>query len=266
MQDFETTEILGQKVKMIDLSHTLENTPGEPNPVNIKTITHDECAQMWEKLFGIPPEALPTGSGFAGEIIEASSHAGTHIDAPWHYSETTEEGKSRSGKIDDLPVGMFIGNAVVLDVSDLPTGHLITQEDIEDRLKTLGYDLTGDEIVLLHTGADRYWGTEEFFGYGCGLGEEAVTYLTGKGIKVIGTDAWSLDRPYPVITDEWQELGDESLLWPAHFAGRKTSYCQIEKLTNLDKLPPLGCTVICLPVKLKGGSGAWSRVIGLVPV
>jgi len=91
-----------------------------------------------------------------------------------------------------------------------------------------------------------------------------VRYLTDRGVRVIGTDAWSLDRPYPLIADEWAAHQDPSRLWPAHFAGRARKYLQIEKLTNLAELPPIGATVICFPIKVAHGSGAWSRVVGLV--
>lgn len=258
-------EIFGRKVRIIDLSQPLEDSSGEPNPVNIKRISHEECAEMWEHLFDIPPSALPTGSGFAGEIIEASSHAGTHIDAPWHYSKNNLN-NSPSRKIDELPLNMFIGKGVVIDVSDLPSTHFVVPEDIESRLNRIGHTLNRGEIVMFRTGADRYWGTEDYFSSGCGLGEDSVNYLVENGVRVIGTDAWSLDRPYPVITEEWQQKKESNVLWPAHFAGRKAEYSQIEKLTNLQKLPAVGSTIICLPVKIKEGSGAWSRVIGLVPV
>jgi kynurenine formamidase len=218
---------------------------------------------MWEFMFGIPPTALPSGLGFAGEIVEASTHASTHLDAPWHYAPTSEG--ETAWTIDEIPLHWFVSKAVVLDVSDLPTGYLVTQQEIEDRLKNLNHTITPGEIVLFRTGADAVWGTEEFFSYGCGLGEEAVLYLTDRGVRVIGTDAWSLDRPYLVIGDEWATFQDPKRLWPAHFAGIKRRYSQIEKLTNLDKLPSVGSTVLCFPIKVKRGSGAWSRVVGLVP-
>jgi cyclase len=84
-------------------------------------------------------------------------------------------------------------------------------------------------------------------------------------VRLIGTDAWSLDRPYPLIGEEWAALRDPSRLWPAHFAGAERPYCQVEKLTALDALPPTGATLVCFPVKVAGGSGAWARAVGLVP-
>ena len=255
-------EIFGQRVRLIDLSHPLEPTASEPNPPQIQQITHQDCAAMWQSMFDIPASALPDGLGFAGEIVHASTHASTHIDAPWHYAPTSEG--QPAWTIDQIPLDWFIGKAIVLNVTDLPTGHLITPDEITARLQTLNHPLAGESIVLFCTGADAYWGKEEFFSYGCGLGAEAVRYLTDRGVRVIGTDAWSLDRPYPMIADEWAACQDPSRLWPAHFAGRARKYLQIEKLTNLAELPPIGATVICFPIKVAHGSGAWSRVVGLV--
>ncbi|MGH7782872.1 MAG: cyclase family protein [Candidatus Binatia bacterium] len=263
MSDHEIVELLGKKVRLIDLSRPLEPTASEPTPPRVRYVSHRQCAEMWQQMFGIPPAALPAQSGFAGEIIEASSHAGTHLDAPWHYAATSEG--EPAWTIDEIPLSWFIGKAVVLDVSDLPTGYLLTRTEIENRLNKLNHAITPGEIVLFRTGADTAWGTEDFFSYGCGLGEEAVLYLNDHGVRIIGTDAWSLDRPYPLIGSEWTTLQDPKRLWPAHFAGIKRRYSQIEKLTNLAALPPVGATVLCFPIKLKRGSGAWSRVVGLVP-
>jgi kynurenine formamidase len=39
----------------------------------------------------------------------------------------------------------------------------------------------------------------------------------------------------------------------------------LENLANLSELPPLGATVIALPMKIAGGSGGPVRAIALVP-
>lgn len=259
----ETIELLGHRVRLVDLSRPLGPTVSEPTSPRVNRISHQECAQMWEFMYSIPPAALPSGQGFAGEIIETSTHAGTHLDAPWHYAPTS--GGEPAWTIDQIPLQWFVGKAVVLDVSDLPTGYLVTAKDIEQRLNILDHVVTAGEIILFDTGADAAWGSEEYFSYGCGLGHEAVLYLVDKGVRVIGTDAWSLDRPYPIIGQEWEKLKDPTQLWPAHFAGIDRRYSQIEKLTNLAALPPVGSTILCFPVKVERGSGAWARVVGIIP-
>lgn len=259
----QTIELLGRRVQVVDLSRPLGPTASEPTPPRINHISHQEGAQLWEWMYGIPPTALPQGLGLAGELVELSTHAGTHLDAPWHYAPTS--GGEPAWTIDQVPLQWFVGRAVVLDVSDLPDGCLVSDQELEKRLHALEYQLLPGDIVLLHTGADATWGTAAFFETGCGLGREAVLYLVDQGVRVIGTDAWSLDRPYPLIGREWESLQDPTRLWPAHFAGIERRYCQIEKLTNLLALPHTGSTILCFPIKVEGGSGAWARVVGLIP-
>lgn len=148
----DVINLLGQRVRLVDLSQTVGPTPGEPNPPRLRYITHEEGAELWEHLFGIPPDALPSGLGFVGEIAELSTHAGTHLDAPWHYAPVSEGEPAQ--KIDQTPLSRCVGPAVVLDVSDLPTGHLVTPMEIEERLEGIGHNLSCGEIVLFRTGAD----------------------------------------------------------------------------------------------------------------
>lgn len=263
MEGDDIVELLGRRVRLVDLSRPVGPTPSEPTPPRLRRISHEEGAELWEHLFGIPADALPSGLGLAGEVAELSTHAGTHLDAPWHYAPTSEGGPAK--KIDEVPLSRCVGPAVVVDVSDLPTGHLVTPADIDARLREMGHAPSPGEIVLFRTGADAFWGTERFFGHGCGLGREAVLHLVERGVRVMGTDAWSLDRPYPLIGREWRERGDPSLLWPAHYAGMEREYWHLEKLANLSELPAVGATLICLPIKVEAASGAWVRAVGIVP-
>ncbi len=78
-------------------------------------------------------------------------------------------------------------------------------------------------------------------------------------------DAYSLDRNFEAIAEEFRQTGDGKLLWEAHFAGIEREYCQIEKLANLDRIPrPHGFKVSCLPIKIQGGSGGWCRAVAFV--
>ncbi len=99
-----------------------------------------------------------------------------------------------------------------------------------------------------------------------GFNRETTLWLVNQGIKMIGIDAWTLDRPFDGMINDFKTTGDGLVIWPAHFAGITKEYCQIEKLANLEKLPrPHGFYVSCLPVKIKGGSAGWCRAVALIP-
>ncbi len=118
--------------------------------------------------------------------------------------------------------------------------------------------------MLLHTGADKRLGSPDYFAQP-GLGRESTLWLVEQGVKVIGIDAYTLDRPFAAMVADFQRTGDGRAIWPAHFAGITREYCQIEKLANLDLLPrPHGFYVSCLPVKIERASAAWCRAVALV--
>lgn len=201
--------------------------------------------------------------GWALELVQLSTHSGTHLDAPWHYHPTMDGGV-KALTIDEVPLDWCVGNGVVLDFRQLPDGYLVQPEDIQRELQRIEYRLQPGDIVLAMTGADKFWGKPEYLIKGCGMGKAATLWLINQGIKVVGTDAWSWDRPLPLIAAEYAEKKDPSIIWEGHFASIEQGYCHIEKLTNLDTLPPYGFNFFCFPVKIKGASGGWIRAVAQV--
>ena len=65
-------------------------------------------------------------------------------------------------------------------------------------------------------------------------------YLLERGVRLTGTDAWSWDAPFSYTAKKVAETGDTSLIWEGHKAGRDIGYCHLEKLHNLEALPPHG--------------------------
>jgi kynurenine formamidase len=159
---------------------------------------------------------------------------------------------------------MVPGPGIVLDFRDKPDGAEITADDLRLALARLSHVIVGGEIVLLMTGADKYWGTAEYSERGPGLGREGVFWLVDQGVHIIGIDAWGLDRAFSVMRQEYRGTKNPNCIWGAHFAGRSREYCQLEKLTNLHLLPPKGFTLSCFPVKVARGGAGWSRVVAIL--
>jgi kynurenine formamidase len=107
-------------------------------------------------------------------------------------------------------------------------------------------------------------GSKEYFAQP-GLGREGTLWLVERGVKVIGIDAYTLDRPFASMVADYRRIGDGRFIWPAHFAGITREYCQIEKLANLDCIPkPHGFFVSCFPVKIERASAGWCRAVAIV--
>jgi len=190
----------------------------------------------------------------------AAEHGGTHIDAPVHFAEG---GMS----VDQIPLSRLIGDAVVIDVTAAAAknrNYLIGVDDIT------GWEAThqripDDTIVLLRTGYSRYWPDAEAYLGTAVRGEEGVALLHFPGLdpeaaawlvaerklKAVGIDTASIDY-------------GQSKTYGSHVALMTHNVPAFENVTNLDKLPATGVTVVALPVKIEGGSGGPLRIIARV--
>lgn len=248
--------------RFLDLSVTLDDVPSERVGVRIRYLEHREGAEEMGRQFGVPPSALPDGLGWAGEELCLVTHAGTHMDAPWHYGPLSE-GKP-AARIADVPLDWCLAPGVVLDFTGKADGEEIHPHDLEAAFARIGHRPRPGEIVLLMTGADRHWGSPDYPDRGCGLGGDATLWLVERGVRVIGIDAWGLDRSFAAMRADYERTGDVGRIWAAHFAGRRRSYCQLEKLTGLHGLPSTGFTVACFPVKVARASAGWTRVVAIL--
>jgi cyclase len=253
-------------MRIVDLSSPVDATFVEPDPVVHGVVTPAEgAAHLVEEMrthFGLDFDAsvLPDGEFLSIDKITLTTHTGTHVDAPAHYGTRATYGTPRT--IDEMPLDWFYRPGVLVDLTGLPTG-VVDADVLRERLAKTGYQVQPDDIVLLNTGAAARVGGRDYFTDFVGLDGPATELLLDLGVRVIGTDAFSLDAPFPWILERFARTGDRSLLWPAHLTGRRREFCQIERLTNLDALPPYGFTVACFPVKVRGAGAGWARAVAL---
>jgi len=132
------------------------------------------------------PGDAPFDCGWTARIADGASvnlsstsgspHVGTHADAPLHV----HDGWPAS---DALPLGAFLGDALVLDVSDAASGPLaIAPDDLR---------LAGVERLLLRTG--RTIATGRFPADWPVLSAETAAALARRGVRLVGVDAPSVD-------------------------------------------------------------------------
>lgn len=252
--------------RIVDLSVALQNdVPADPPgyEMSIDYVSHKDTLGIWlERCPDLDTSRLPNGEAFALERLTLSSHNGTHVDAPWHYSSIMCNGE-RPAKIDELPLEWFFSSGVKLDFRHFDDGYVVSGADIEAELARIGHELKPFDIVLVNTSAGARFGQKDYVTKGCGIGREATLYLTERGVRVAGTDAWSWDAPFRYIAERYMATGEVSHIWEGHRAGRKIGYCHIEKLHNLEGLPPNGFQVACFPVKIAGGSAGWTRAVAI---
>jgi len=258
---------MGQK-RFVDLSISIETgLPSDPPKMipKIDYIDHILGADSMQEFFpGVKKEQLPGGLGWALEFMTLTTHSGTHLDAPYHYHPTMDKGKPAL-TIDEIPLEWCFNDGVLLDFRHKGDGERITAKDVENELKRIDYEIKPLDIVLVQTGAEAFWGKEEYLVKGAGMDRESTLFLTEKGVKVVGIDAWSWDRPLPYLAEEFKNTGNPKVIWEAHFAGIEIGYCHMEKMANLSAIGrPHGFTVCCFPIKIKGASAGWVRPVAIV--
>jgi kynurenine formamidase len=249
---------------IVDLSVPLRPRADDRDFVRIEIdyADHAAGAMAIEKLFGVGPELLRDSEGWAVDAFKhLSTHATTHVDAPWHYNSTI--GGQPAKTIDQLPLEWFYGPGVVLDFQGRADGEAIGPDELHAALSAAGHGLAPRDIVLIRTGRDEFYESSDYPARGPGVSAEGTRWLYDRGIRVMGVDAWGWDRPLHMQAEEALAARRPGIFWAAHQADLE--YCQIERLANLHALPATGFTVACFPLKLVGGSAAPARVVAIVP-
>jgi kynurenine formamidase len=263
------------QLRLIDLSVPISSRTAEPDPPQIDYIDHQKSArelaaianQMVQADASLPApfteNSFLDGLGLANENLRLDTHAGTHMDAPWHFGPSCENVPAKT--IDKIPLEWCFGPGVVLDLREKKAGELISPLDLQAALGRIHYQLKAGDIVLLMTGADKHYEQPDYFSAHAGMGHDATLWLLDQGIHVIGIDGWGFDRPAGEMLKEYMLTRDSNALFPAHMVGRDREYCHIEKLANLDLIPvPYGFWVSCFPVKIERGSAGWVRAVAMV--
>lgn len=265
-------------MRFIDLSLPIDDEAFEVHHVAIDRVDHAAgVAQFNRVIMGrtlkgklahmagrriVHKHELPDGEFLSLEVVHAPVHTGTHLDYSYHYGSRSENRPSRTA--DEIPLEYCYQNGVRLDFTDKKPNEVITDADICSGLQKIGYAFNPLDIVLLRTGADRHFGTPEYFSDYPGVDISAIDYMLDRGVKIFGVDAMGIDRPYRFMLKEFLDTRDRRVFYPAHFHGRKREFIHIERLTNLDKIPDYGFKVICFPVRIKKTGAAWSRVVALI--
>lgn len=265
-------------MKIIDLSLPIDEKAFEVHKVEIERVSHKEGVEkfnrviMGKTLLGklkyalggriVRKEDLPDEEFLSLEVVHAPVHVGTHLDYSFHYGSKSENRASKTAE--EIPLDYCFCDGVKLNLTHKKPAETINAADIEVALKKIDYPLKGNDIVLLYTGADKFYGSPKYFSDYPGVDISAIDYLLDRQVKIFGVDTMGIDRPYRFMLSEFLEKKEPGYFYPAHFYGRKREFIHIERLTNLEKLPDFGFKVICFPVKIKKTGAAWSRVVAIL--
>ena len=205
-------------------------------------------------------EAALTVSGDGANVLALAigTHTGTHADAPLHVSDGW-------AALDELPLGVFSGNAELVDVRGVKYGHPITAGHLAG-IAPAGTPAPGDpghpeRLLLLRTGCAEAWGTDEYLKHPW-LDAAAAQLIVDRGYRAVGLDALSVD-PTP-HTGSAASAGAHG--FPAHDILAGNGCIIVENLTGLEQVQDAleaGTTVevFLFPLSIPGADGAPIRAV-----
>ena len=203
-------------MKIYDISLTL-------SPQSIRWVT----AQPLEL---IERKRMSRGDTNNSSSIHTSVHAGTHVDAPFHF---LADGIT----IEELPLDLFIGPARVCAVE---CGSHITATDVAKA----GID--GETRVLFKTRNSQLLKKGDYDASFAPFAVDGAKALVDRGVKLVGLDYLSAAAANEQV--------------PVHRAFLDHAVILLEGV-DLAEVPPGRYELFCPPVKLAGSDGAPCRAV-----
>ena len=173
--------------------------------------------------------------GWRLERLTLASHSGSHVDAPLHKF-------AGAASLDEIPLDRWLGNAWIADLRNAKSDERFTAERLEQRLP----ENLNDAIVLLATGwGDRRGKTDLWLHHAPLLCRQSAQWLVERGVRGVGIDYYSVGD-----AETHQELLAAGI-WIAEDLRFPPEVFQLKQPVQF----------WCLPINLKGHSGAFCRPV-----
>lgn len=203
--------------KMIDLNHEIENGMityrGLPAPVITDYLSREASRSNYAP-----------GTEFHIGKIEMVANTGTYVDSPFHRYENGA------------------------DVAALPLESLAHLDTIVVRAVKRTHRAIGPEMfpaesvrgkaVLVHTGWDQHWRTDQYYHDHPFLTQEAAQMLARSGARLVGIDSFNID-----------DTSDGSR--PVHSLLLGAGIPVVEHMCRLEMVPDSGFRFFAVPARVK---------------
>ena len=226
-------------MQLIDLSQPIfegmKVYPGHLKTVTFQHATHEETAPRFD-------------SGFSFQTLGfmLNDNGPTHVDSFSHLDPDPE-----APTIDQMPLELFFGPAICLDVSAVPEQTDITADHLDAALESSGLELDpGDHCFFYTATYDKYAGKAEYLTHFAGLGESAVEWIVDKQVTTFGVDSPTPDNP-------------TSRIYPAHMMCRRERKTHYENLI-LTEVVGRKFTFVGFPLKVIGAHGGPTRAVAIL--
>jgi kynurenine formamidase len=204
--------------KFIDVSHVVEHGmvtyKGLPAPIICDYLSREQSRQHYAE-----------GTEFHIGKLEMVANTGTYIDAPFHrYAKGEDLSELTLSSLADL-------DGVVIRTQGRSVRAIDRQ--VFENLDVMG------KAVLVHTGWDAHWRTDQYFEGHPFLTRDAAQYLSRAGVALVGIDSLNID-----------DTADGTR--PAHTILLGAGIPTVEHMRGLEQLPNRGFRFFAVPTKVRG--------------
>jgi kynurenine formamidase len=215
---------------LIDVSHVVEHGmvtyKGLPAPLVCDFLSREQSRAHYAP-----------GTEFHIGKIEMVANTGTYLDSPFH--------RYANGKdLSELSLDRLANLKGIVIPADRSKGRAIGRDIFQN------HDLRG-KAVLVYTGWDAHWRTDQYFEGHPFLTRDAAEYLRTVGVALVGIDSLNID-----------DTADLSR--PVHSLLLAAEVPIVEHLRGLSQLPGVGFRFFAVPVKVKNMGTFPVRAFGLV--
>jgi arylformamidase len=214
---------------LLDVSHIIEDGMityrGLPAPLICDFLSREKSRTLYAE-----------GTEFYIGKIEMVANTGTYLDSPFH--------RYAHGKdIAELPLERLANLEGVVIPADLSKNRAINRTAFVD------HDLRG-KAVLVRTGWDAHWRTDQYFEGHPFLTRDAAEHLIEAGAALVGIDSLNID-----------DIDD--LTRPVHSILLAAEVPIVEHLRGLRRLPTTDFRFFAVPVKVKSMGTFPVRAFGI---
>lgn len=215
---------------LIDVSHPIENGMitynGLPGPIVCDFLSRQASRKIYAP-----------GVEFHIGRIDMVANTGTYLDAPFHrYANGVD--------IAGLPLDRSANVPGIVVRVDRPKSRGVTAAAFQ------GLDVLG-RAVLVQTGWDAHWRTDQYFEGHPFLTADAAAHLAAAGATLVGIDSLNID-----------DTAD--LARPVHSTLLAAGIPIVEHLTGLARLPDDGFHFFAAPAKVMGMGTFPVRAFGVI--
>jgi kynurenine formamidase len=190
----------------------------------------------------IQPARVLEKDGWNATTLKLYSHAGTHMDAPFHFGVG-------DNTIDELPLECCMGNAWIVNIRNCQERQLVTVRDLREMENKF---IKGDSLII-KTGWSQFLNESKYREALPRISQDLARWCVEKQVKILAVEP-------PSVADVFN-MEEVTSIHKILLGG---GVAIVEGITNTESLQTDKVLLYAIPLKIWKGDGAPARVFAII--